>query len=43
MVIFWVVITCGLVGGYQFSEEHTASAFRVKCVDCGTDHKEGGY
>jgi hypothetical protein len=25
MLVFWVVTQCGLVGGYQYFEEHTAS------------------
>jgi hypothetical protein len=28
MAVFWVVTPCGLVGGYQRSEKHTASIFR---------------
>jgi hypothetical protein len=30
MLVFWVVVPCGLVGRYQHSKEHTASIIRVE-------------
>jgi hypothetical protein len=30
MLVFWVVMPCGLVGRYKLLEEHTASNFRAE-------------
>jgi hypothetical protein len=30
MLVFWVVMPCGLVGRYNLLDEHTASIFRTE-------------
>jgi hypothetical protein len=34
IVVFQVVITFRLVGGYEISDEHAASIFRVEALQC---------